>query len=31
VRYHALYDINNATPERTDAYIAKIRAEMLKF
>ena len=31
VRYHALYDINNMSPERAAAFIEKVRAAMLRF
>src|SRR5690606_39004459 len=30
-RYLAFYDMNNATPERLKAFIAKVRREMLAF
>lgn len=31
VRYHALYDINNATPERVEWFMGRIRREMARF
>lgn len=31
VRYHALYDINNATPQRVERYLQEIRHEMSRF
>ncbi len=31
VRYHALYDINNATPERVNRFKNRIRDEMARF
>ena len=31
VRYHALYDINNATPERVNRFMNRIRDEMARF
>ena len=31
VKYHALYDINNVTNERTEAFIEQVRTSMLRF
>lgn len=31
VHYHALYDINNATMKRTEAFVEEVRAAMLRF
>ncbi|MDX5359135.1 MAG: NAD(P)H-dependent oxidoreductase [Rhodobacterales bacterium] len=31
VSYHALYDMNNVTRAQTEAYVARVRAAMLKF
>ena len=31
VSYHALYDINNVTPPRVEAYVEKVRHAMLRF
>ncbi|UFN51114.1 NAD(P)H-dependent oxidoreductase [Roseomonas sp. OT10] len=31
VRYHALYDMNRATPERCDAFLGRVRAAMARF
>lgn len=31
VRYHALYDINNMSQERAEAFIEKVRSAMLRF
>lgn len=31
VRYHALYDINNVTPDRVERFMDKVRHEMARF
>lgn len=31
VRYHALYDINNVTPERVESFMRDLRREMARF
>lgn len=31
VNYHALYNINNVTPDKVERYLAKIRQEMARF
>jgi putative NADPH-quinone reductase len=31
VQYHALYDMNRATPARCDAFLARVRREMARF
>jgi len=31
ISYHALYNINNATPEKVDRYLESIRREMARF